>query len=75
MDINAFVEGFAQQFMDTDPSEITASTRFHALEEWSSLTALCVIGFVRTECGKTITARELKDIDTVQDLYDLVQTL
>ena len=41
MELKDFIENFANQFDDTDASEITATTVFHDLEEWSSLTALC----------------------------------
>ena len=33
MELNEFVENFANQFDDTDPAEIQASTIFHDLEE------------------------------------------
>ena len=35
MELNEFVANFAEQFDDTDASEITASCVFHDLEEWS----------------------------------------
>ena len=43
MEINEFVANFADQFEDTDPESITASTVFHDLEEWDSLVALAVL--------------------------------
>ena len=42
--LEEFVELFAEQFDDTDASEIQAGTVFHDLEEWSSL-----IGVVEPE--------------------------
>ena len=41
--LNEFVELFAEQFDETDASEIQASTVFHDLDEWSSLIGLSVI--------------------------------
>ena len=55
MDIKDFIADFADQFDDTDASEITPDTDFHELDEWSSLTAMGVIAFVRTNYGKKIT--------------------
>lgn len=72
MELQNFVEGFANQFDDTDPEEITASTAFHDLDEWSSLTGMSVIAFVRTEYGKAITGKELRECVTVEDVYNLV---
>lgn len=43
MELNEFVENFAEQFDDTDASEITASCVFRDLEEWSSLVGMSVI--------------------------------
>ncbi len=72
MELNEFVANFADQFDDTDSSEITASTEFHELDEWSSLTGMAVIAFVKTEYGKTITGKELRECITVEDVFNLV---
>lgn len=72
MDLNDFLANFAEQFDETDASEITASTEFHELDEWSSLTGMGVIAFVKTEYGKTITGKELRECDTVEDVFNLV---
>ena len=72
MELNDFISNFADQFDDTDISEIQASTAFHELEEWSSLTAMGVIAFVKTEYGKAITGKEINSCITVEDLYNLV---
>ena len=45
MEIKEFIQNFADQFDDTDASVFTSETKFKELEEWSSLTALSVIGF------------------------------
>ena len=37
MELKDFIANFADQFDDTDASEITATTVFHDLEEYSSL--------------------------------------
>ena len=72
MGLNEFVANFADQFDDTDPSEITAETKFHDLDEWSSLTGMSVIALAKTEYGKTITGTELKACVTVEDVYNLI---
>ena len=72
MELNDFVANFAEQFDDTDASEIQASTIFHDLDEWSSLTGMSVIALAKTEYGKTITGAELKQCVTVQDVYNLI---
>lgn len=72
MDLNEFVANFAEQFDDTDASEIQASTVFHDLEEWSSLTGMGVIALAKTQYGKTITGKDLKECVTVEDVFNLI---
>ena len=72
MEINEFVTNFAEQFDDTDPSEITAGTVFHDLDEWSSLTGMGVLAMVKTSYGKSITGAELKVCVTVEDVFNLI---
>lgn len=72
MEINEFIAAFAEQFDDTDVSDITASTEFHELDEWSSLTGMGVIAMVKTQFGKTITGKEIRECETVEDLFNLV---
>lgn len=74
MEMKEFIAYFADQFDETDPNEIQASTEFHQLEEWSSLIALGVIAFVKTQYGKTITGKEIRDSKTIEDLYNIVSS-
>lgn len=73
MEINKFIADFADQFDDTDASEITAQTSFHDLEEWDSLIALAVLNMTDKKYGKRITFDDMKGCDTVEDLYNVIQ--
>lgn len=72
MELKEFVANFAEQFDDTDASEIKADTVFHDLDEWSSLTGMSVIALAKTEYGKTITGAELRACVTVEDVFNLI---
>ncbi len=72
MSLNEFIEKFADQFEDTEAEEINAETYFQELDEWDSLTTMSVIAFVKTQLGKTITGKEIRSAETVDDLYNLV---
>ncbi len=72
MQLDEFVKNFAEQFDDTDADEIMATTVFHDLEEWSSLTGMGVIALAKTQYGKTITGKELKECVTVEDVFNLI---
>jgi len=69
-----FLMDFANEFDDTDASEIQADTKFHELEEWSSVTRMGVIAMVRTLYGKTVTGSDIRICVTVRDLYNLVMS-
>lgn len=73
MELNDFILKLAEQFDDTDVSELTPDCVFQELEEWSSLTALGIIAFVKTEYNKTINGREVRSCQTIQDLFELVE--
>lgn len=72
MEIKDFIENFADQFDDTDTSEIQATTEFHELEEWDSLIALAVLNMTEKKYGKKITFDEMKKCVTVEDLFNVI---
>ena len=72
MELHEFIEKFAEQFDDTDVSELNPETEFKELDEWSSLTSMSIIAMVKTYYNKTLTGKEIRSCVTVQDLYNLV---
>ena len=73
MDLKDFIQNFADQFDDTDASEIQANTVFKELEEWSSLIALSVIAMVDEEYDITIKGDDIRNSNTVEDLFNTVK--
>lgn len=72
MELKEFIANFADQFDDTDASEILATTEFHELEEWDSLIALAVLNMTEKKYGKKITFDEMKKCVTVEDLFNVI---
>mgnify|MGYP002625731433 CR=1 FL=1 len=70
--LNEFVALFAEQFDETDASEITATTAFHDLDEWSSLIGLSVIAMVDEEFDVALKGDDVKNAVTVEDLYKTI---
>ena len=70
--LEEFVELFAEQFDETDASEITAKTVFHDLDEWSSLIGLSIIAMVDEEFDVALKGDDVKDSVTIEDLYNKV---
>lgn len=73
MELKVFIEKFAEQFDDTDASEIQAETKFKELDEWSSLIALGVIGMVDEEYDITLKGEDIRNSITVEDLFNAVK--
>jgi len=72
MELKTFIENFAAQFDETDASVFTAETKFHELEEWSSLIALSIIAMVDEEYDVTLKGDDIKNSLTIEDLFNTV---
>jgi len=74
MELNDFIEKFAEQFDDTDVSEFTPETEFKALDEWSSLAALSIIAMIDDEYDITIKGNDIREAETIEDLFNSVKS-
>lgn len=72
MNMQEFVVNFANQFDETELEVFNAETCFRDLEEWSSLTGLAVLNMIAKKYEVKITPAELKSVETVEALYNLV---
>ena len=74
MELQEFIQNFADQFDDTDASEFTATTNFKELDEWSSLIALSIIAMVDDEYDVTLKGDDIKNAVTIEDLFKTVES-
>ena len=74
MELNEFIMNFAEQFDETDASEITASTVFHELDEYSSLIALSIIAMLDEEYDVALKGDDMRSAVTVEDLFNIVKS-
>lgn len=74
MTLGEFVTAFAEEFDETPAEQFKADTVFKSLDEWGSLTALSIIAMVDEEFEKRITGADLRSVETIQDLYNLVMS-
>lgn len=74
MELQTFIENFAAQFDDTDASVFAADTRFHDLDEWSSLIALSLIAMVDEEYDVTLKGDDVRNAITIEDLFNTVKS-
>jgi len=74
MELEDFTRKFAACFNQTDPALITGETAFKQLEEWGSMMALIVIAMVDSDYGKTLHSEDLKNAQTVKQLFEIVNS-
>ena len=74
MTTEKFLENFANLFDETDASQITLSTEFRNLDEWSSLIALSVIATADEEYDVKLKGDDIKNATTVEDLFNIVKS-
>lgn len=72
MNLQQFIDNFADLFDETDADTIKADTRFKSLDEWSSLIALSVIAMIDEEYDVEFRGDDIRNSDTVDDLYNIV---
>jgi len=73
MDVQEFIQYFADELDETSVEDLSPETDFKSLEEWSSLTALSIIAMIDENYSKDITGADLRNSTTLQDLFNLVQ--
>lgn len=74
MNQEEFVQNFADQFDETDSSEISLTTVFKDLDEWSSLLSLSIIAMCDEEYDVKIKGDDIKNAQTVNDLFEIVKS-
>ena len=58
--------------LEADPADIQPDTEYQELDEWSSVTAMTLIAFAKTQFGKTVTGQAIRHAKTVEDLFTLM---
>ncbi|OUS12184.1 acyl carrier protein [Nonlabens dokdonensis] len=72
MNIDDFINNFAEQFDETEKSEFLQETTFRDLDEWDSMIALSIIGMVDEEYDIELTGDEIRAANTISDLFKIV---
>ena len=71
MEIDAFIEKFAEAIEVEDASSLTPETPFRDLEEWSSISVMLLIAYYEDEFDKQIFSSDIRACKTINDLYVL----
>jgi len=73
MEMNEFIEKFAEMLEIEDVDSLTPDTQFRDLDEWSSISVMEFIAFADENFGKQVGDVHIKPCQTIQDLYNLVK--
>ena len=74
MEIEKFIQNFADQFDDMDVESLTADTNYRDLDGWSSMVALFVMSMIDDEYNVQVDTSEMRQTNTIQELFDLVSS-
>lgn len=73
MNLEEFIEHFAEQFDDTATEVFNPKTEFKELDEWNSLIALSIISMVDEEYEVTVGGADIRNAKTIEDLFKIVE--
>jgi acyl carrier protein len=73
MNVEEFIDKIVEEFPDLKKDKITPEMNFRDHVEWDSINALVLIAMVNVEYDVIITAEELINAETVNDVYLVVE--
>lgn len=73
MELNEFVQHFGGEFDDTPIETFKSDTVFKDIPEWGSLTALSIIAMVDETYEKQITGEDIRNSNTIEDLFNIIK--
>lgn len=73
MGVNEFIKKVENEFEDLKPGVLKPDSVIREHFEWDSVNALVFIALVNVEYDVVITAEDLQNSETVQDVYSVIQ--
>lgn len=74
MELQDFLQNFADQFNDVDVNDLSATTEFGNLDEWTSLTSLSIIAMIDEEYDVSVNGNDIRTSETIGDLFEIVKS-
>lgn len=53
--------------------DVTMDAVLADIEEWDSLSVVSYVAMANTSCGKKVNVKDVREAETIQDLYDLLK--
>jgi acyl carrier protein len=73
MELQLFIKNLADQFDEVDLTKINTKTKFRDIEGYSSLIALSIIAMVDEEYNVRVRGDDMRNAETVEDLFNMVR--
>ena len=70
--IEEFTKNLETEFDDIEPGSVKPDTSYRDIKGWSSMYALIIIAFVDANFDVALNANDLKNSQTIRDLYNVV---
>ncbi len=67
-----FTNQLVTEFEDVEPNTVFPDTNYREIKNWSSMYALIIIAFIDANFDVQLSADDLKNTQTVRDLYAIV---
>lgn len=74
MKLDDFIENFKSQFDEPEKLNLLPETHFNELDEWDSIVAISIIAMVDNEYGAKLTGDDIRNSNTVNDLYQILKS-
>lgn len=70
--LKGFIGNFENTVDGIEPGSLNAETVFRSLKQWDSLAVLMLIDMVDTEYDLRLNSQQMKEAETLEDLYRLI---
>lgn len=74
MELEDFINDFADQLEETDPALLTKNTLFRELDEWDSFMGMTIIAMVDEKYKVKLTGEDFRKCATIGELCTVVET-
>lgn len=71
--LNEFVTNLEQELEGIEPGTLNPDVNYRNIDTWSSMYALIIIAYVDIEFDVLLTGDDLRNCNTVKDLYTLIK--
>lgn len=72
MNLTEFTSKLEKEFEELETGSLTPDTNYREIKNWSSMYALIIIAFVDANYDVMLNASDLKNTETISDLYNAV---